>query len=165
MALKIALKPGEKFVINGAVVQNGDRRTTLMIHNRSSILREKDILRAEEADTPARRIYFAIQMMYLERGSEQIYYKEFVQRIAEFINAIRNEEALNTCTQVIELIHEKDYYEGIVLCRKLLKFEETRLNLAATLRALDDPNADPDTRVQALLAEAALHRQRAASES
>ena len=40
MALKVTLKPGEKFVINGAVIVNGDRRSSLVIQNKVSILRE-----------------------------------------------------------------------------------------------------------------------------
>ena len=44
MPLKLSLKPGEKFVLNGAVVQNGDRRGVLVLQNKASVLREKDIL-------------------------------------------------------------------------------------------------------------------------
>ncbi|MDP6692354.1 MAG: flagellar biosynthesis repressor FlbT, partial [Alphaproteobacteria bacterium] len=69
MALKLTLKPGEKFIINGAVVQNSDRRTTLVIQNRASLLREKDIMLPEDATTPMRRIYFTVMMLYLDEGS------------------------------------------------------------------------------------------------
>ena len=41
--LKLSLKPGEKFVLNGAVVQNGDRRGVLILQNKASVLREKDM--------------------------------------------------------------------------------------------------------------------------
>lgn len=68
MALKLSLKPGEKFVLNGAVVQNGDRRGVLILQNRASVLREKDIMQAEDVTTPARRIYFPIMMMYLDES-------------------------------------------------------------------------------------------------
>jgi flagellar protein FlbT len=62
VALKLTLKPKERFFINGAVVVNGDRRSSLLIENNASILREKDIMQEREAGTPVRRIYFAIQM-------------------------------------------------------------------------------------------------------
>ena len=42
MPLKLSLKPGEKFVLNGAVVQNGDRRGVLILQNKASVLREND---------------------------------------------------------------------------------------------------------------------------
>ena len=56
MPLKLSLKPGEKFVLNGAVVQNGDRRGVLVLQIKCSVLREKDIMQAEDANSPARRV-------------------------------------------------------------------------------------------------------------
>jgi flagellar protein FlbT len=131
MALKLTLKPGEKFVINGAVVVNGDRRTRLVIQNRVTVLREKDILLPRDATSPAKRIYLPIMMMYLEKDSERSYYEEFVQRITEFITAIADREALETCVRVIECVHAKEYYKGLMACRKLLPFEKERLEYVA----------------------------------
>jgi len=51
LALKLSLKPGEKFVLNGAVVQNGDRRGVLILQNKASVLREKDINTIPKAGT------------------------------------------------------------------------------------------------------------------
>lgn len=132
MALKLTLKPGEKFVINGAVVQNADRRATLVIENKASILREKDIMMPEQANTPMRRIYFAIMMMYLDdRGSKQ-YYEQFVQRMAEFMEAISTPDALAECVNITGYVHEKQYYKALLACRKLFSFEQERLNYVAT---------------------------------
>ena len=75
MALKLSLKPGEKFVVNGAVIANGDRRASLIIQNKVSILREKDILTEEEVNTPARRIYFPIMLMYIDPAGRENYYR------------------------------------------------------------------------------------------
>ena len=77
MPLKLSLKPGEKFVLNGAVVQNGDRRGVLVLQNKASVLREKDIMQLDEATTPARRIYFPVMMMYLDEAGAERQYDEF----------------------------------------------------------------------------------------
>src|SRR6476660_10518740 len=90
MPLKLSLKPGEKFVLNGAVVQNGDRRGVLVLQNKASVLREKDIMQEEEANTPARRIYFPVMMMYLDEANADRYYDEFVRRLSEFMGVISN---------------------------------------------------------------------------
>src|SRR5437763_16740206 len=97
MPLKLSLKPGEKFVLNGAVVQNGDRRGVLILQNKASVLREKDIMQAEDASTPARRIYFPVMMMYLDEAGADRYYDEFVQRLSEFMGVIRNPDVLTVC--------------------------------------------------------------------
>src|SRR3954463_7208829 len=97
MPLKLSLKPGEKFVLNGAVVQNGDRRGVLLLQNKASVLREKDIMQAEEANTPARRIYFPVMMMYLDESNAARYGDEFLRRLSEFMGVIGNPEILKDC--------------------------------------------------------------------
>ncbi len=56
MALKVELKPGERVIIGDCVITNADQRTRLLIEGETPILREKDILTSETANTPARRI-------------------------------------------------------------------------------------------------------------
>ena len=65
MALKVELKPGERIILGESVVTNGSQRTRLTIEGNSPILREKDILTTDTADTPAKRLYLAVQLMYL----------------------------------------------------------------------------------------------------
>ncbi len=67
MALKVELKPGERIILGECVITNADQRTRLVIEGQMPILREKDILTPELADTPAKRIYLAVQLMYTSR--------------------------------------------------------------------------------------------------
>lgn len=128
LALKLSLKPDEKLVINGAVVANADRRTTLIVHNKASILREKDILKEEDVDTPAKRIYFPIMLMYMDPSQKADYYDEFMIRMTEFMNAIRTPEAIELCVKVSRDVMNSSYYAALMGCKKLIKFEETRLS-------------------------------------
>ena len=127
MPLKLSLKPGEKFVVNGAVVQNGDRRGVLILQNKASVLREKDIMQEADAQTPARRIYFAVMMMYLDESGVPRYYDEFIQRLSEFMNVIANPDILVDCVSVSRHCMEKEYYKALMLCRKLVEYEDVRL--------------------------------------
>ena len=127
MALKINLKPGEKLVVNGAVLVNGDRRASMLVQNKASILRQKDILLPEEATTPARRIYFAIMMMYLEPESRITHYTEFALRSAEFMGAIGSREGLDLCIRMGKLVMDGNLYQALATCRKLFDFEKERL--------------------------------------
>ncbi len=67
MALKVELKPGERVIIGDCVITNADQRTRLLIEGETPILREKDILTPETANTPAKRIYLSVQLMYLSK--------------------------------------------------------------------------------------------------
>jgi flagellar protein FlbT len=127
MPLKLSLKPGEKFVLNGAVVQNGDRRGVLMLQNKASVLREKDIMQAEQANTPARRVYFPVMMMYLSELEAQQIFPEFTTRLNEFMSVIRNPKILADCLNISRCVMAKDYYKALMLCRKLIEYEDERL--------------------------------------
>ena len=127
MPLKLSLKPGERFVLNGAVVQNGDRRGTLVLQNKASVLREKDIMQQDEANTPSRRVYFPVMMMYLDEGDAAKYYDEFALRMTEFMGVIRNPEILADCVGVSKHILNQEYYKALMGCRKLVEYEDQRL--------------------------------------
>jgi flagellar protein FlbT len=127
MPLKLSLKPGEKFVLNGAVLANGDKRTSLVIQNKACVLREKDILQPEQADTPARRIYLAIMMMYLDGEASEEPYNEFALRMTEFMGAIRTPAILSLCVDISRDVAQGNYYRALIACRKLFEPERERL--------------------------------------
>jgi flagellar protein FlbT len=132
MALKLSLKPNEKFVLNGAVVQNGDRRAVLLLQNKASVLREKDILQEDEVTTPARHVYFPLMMMYLDEQGSNRYYDEFVRRLTEFMGAIGNPSVLADCVAISKHTMSREYYKALMLCRRLIEYEDERLANVAT---------------------------------
>ena len=125
MPLKLSLKPGEKFVLNGAVVQNGDRRGVLILQNKASVLREKDIMQLDEVTTPAKRIYFPVMMMYLDESAVTKVYDEFVTRLSEFMGATRNPVAMADCVAISKHVLAREYYKALMAARKLVDYEES----------------------------------------
>ncbi|GAA0391872.1 flagellar biosynthesis repressor FlbT [Brevundimonas terrae] len=132
MPLKLSLKPGEKFVLNGAVVQNGDRRGVLVLQNKASVLREKDIMQPEDVNTPARRIYFPVMMMYLDENEASKFYDEFALRLSEFMGVIQNPEILNECVNCSRHVMNRQHYKALMSARKIVDYEEQRLGNVAT---------------------------------
>jgi flagellar protein FlbT len=129
MPLKLSLKPGEKFVLNGAVLSNGDsKRTSLILQNKACVLREKDIMQPAEAVTPARRIYLPIMMMYLDGGGFEEYYSEFALRMTEFMGAVETRSVLASCIEINRDVTEGRFYKALMTCRKLFDFEQERLS-------------------------------------
>ena len=131
MPLKLSLKPGEKFVLNGAVVQNGDRRGVLILQNKASVLREKDIMQAEDADTPARRVYLPVMMMYIDESQASTFYDEFVRRLSDFMGATRNAEIMAECVATSKHVLAREYYKALMSARKLVEYEETITHVAS----------------------------------
>ncbi len=129
MALKLSLKPGEKIVLNGAVIQNGERRATMLLQNKASVLREKDIMQVEDANTPARRIYFPVMMMYLSGNDDAENYNEFALRMTEFMSVISQVSVLEDCVAISKDVMAGEYYKALSRCRKLMDYEAERLNV------------------------------------
>ena len=127
MALKMTLKPGEKFVVNGAVIVNGDRRAHLLMQNNVAILREKDVMQQEDANTPVKRIYFAIQMLYLDEASRETHYEQFSSRLNEFMGAVKDPDILDKCASILASVESQLYYRALLTCRKMIPFERSRL--------------------------------------
>lgn len=128
MPLKLSLKPGEKFVLNGAVLANGDKRANLVVQNKACLLREKDILQPDQANTPAKRIYFPIMMMYLDGAASDTYYDQFCTRMSEFMDAVRGRDVLATCVEISKDVMIGAYYKALVKCKALFEYEQERLS-------------------------------------
>ena len=103
----------------------------LLLQNKASVLREKDIMQAEEVTTPARRIYFPVMMMYLDEAGAPKYYNEFAQRLSEFMGVIQNQAILVDCVNVSKYAMAREYYKALMLCRKLIEYEDERLGNVA----------------------------------
>lgn len=131
MALKLTLKPGEKIAINGAVVVNGDRRTEFIVENKASILRESDIMRTEEATTPARRVYLPVMMMALDPSARKSMFLEFDRRLTELAGVLSDPSALSLCLKISAAVANGAYYKALGHCRALIEFETERLSHVA----------------------------------
>ena len=100
MPLKLSLKPGEAVVVNGAVVRNGDRRGVLLLENQARVLREKDVMQPEDADTPVKLAYFSLMQMYLVGETEGPAYDSAIQAIGGIL-ASTDDEATRESALVI----------------------------------------------------------------
>lgn len=127
MTLKLTLKPGERIAVNGAVIVNGERRAEFVVENRASILREKDIMRAEEATTPARRVYFPVMMMALDPAARDGAFAEFERRLTEIAGVLSDPAALALCLRISAAVANGAYYKALGSCRALIEFETERL--------------------------------------
>ncbi|MGO9358555.1 MAG: flagellar biosynthesis repressor FlbT [Xanthobacteraceae bacterium] len=121
MALKVELKPFERIIIGESLITNSETRTTFLIEGEAPILREKDILTAETANTPVKRLYLCIQMMYLEKNipKYQDLYMDFVRDLLE--NQPNFRKSIETASK---LILSGSLYHSLKEVRKMIKREE-----------------------------------------
>jgi len=126
MALKITLKPKERMIIGGAVITNGDAKCELLIENKVTLLREKDILSEEAANSPSRLIYFTIQLMYIDNDNLAAHHKLYWRLVRVVITAAPSTTGL--IDQISEHIVNNRYYQALKLADKLIEYEREVIN-------------------------------------
>lgn len=138
MALKVELKPDERIILGESVITNGNQRTRLFIEGDAPILREKDILTAATADTPAKRVYLAVQLMYLDRNVDK-HADSFLELTRDFLQASPSSAAI--IERINNRILTSDLYKALREAKALISHEEERLKDAkfsgGSLRAHD----------------------------
>jgi flagellar protein FlbT len=123
MALKIILKPQEKMILGGAVISNGSKTgCQLIIENKVTILRDKDIMRETDADTPCRNLYFIIQLMYIDEENFEIHQKNYWSLVNDIVKAAPSTVGL--IDQINEEIVTGRYYQALKTARNLIDFEK-----------------------------------------
>jgi flagellar protein FlbT len=127
MALKVELKPGEKVVIGECVITNGDQRARFLIEGNSAILREKDIMTENRADTPAKRIYLAVQYMYTSRDPSA-FHDGYFSLIKDLVQAAPS--AWPLVESINNLILTGEMYKALKQAAKLMAYEKDLLDNA-----------------------------------
>lgn len=120
MALIIDLKPGEKLLIGEAVIINDNQRTRLHISGKTPIMREKDVLKEDDADTPCKKIYFVIQCMYLS-ATPEIYHEQYFRIVDEIQDAAPTTSVF--FMNINDKIIEGAYYKALKEARDLVAHE------------------------------------------
>ncbi len=127
MALRIELKPGERILIGESVLINSDQRATFLIEGNAPILREKDILTPEQADTPARRIYLAVQLMYTSRDP-RAHHDVYFALMRDIV------QAAPSTWPYVESINNRiltgDLYKALKEAKNLVQYEQELLENA-----------------------------------
>ncbi len=139
MALKVELKPNERVIIGSAVVRNTDQRTALIIEGRAPILRENDILIPSDATSPAKLVYLALQILYID-STAACHLETYQGLCAQFL------EAVPSATPIIARmdlhVNNGDYYRAIKEARKLVEYERKLLDHAKQISSVQ-PDQSP----------------------
>src|ERR1700688_4846860 len=124
MPLRVELKPFERIIIGETVLINSGTRTSFLIDGEAPILREKDTVTAETANTPVKRLYFCVQMMYLKNDIPRYRtsYLGFVKDLRETVPGSRD-----VIDGVNAHVSGGALYKALQEIRKLMKTEEQQL--------------------------------------
>lgn len=129
--LVLKLGPKERVLINGAVIENGDRRSRLSIVTpNANILRLRDAIHPEEVNTPVRRVCYITQLVLsgdADPKDAKIQLMRGVEQLSQVLTDADSRKVLNTATSDIQ---NKQYYQALKALRSLLPREERLLSAA-----------------------------------
>ena len=128
--LRISLKAGERLIVGGAVVKNGKTRCDLLIENDVPILRGREVLSLDDADSPCRRIVFTIQLMYVDPTHAAEHQTLYAQLVQEVLQA--SPSMTPVITEIGQRIAVGRFYQALKLGRKLIAYEEELIGHVAT---------------------------------
>ena len=120
MPLRIELKPSERLIINGALIRNLDRRSTFMVESQCKFLRESEIIRETDADTPCKQLCVTLQVIYLADDPAE----------AENLLVLQSTEILKTISgaapyllEIHDEVAAKNYHKAIKAGKRLIEYE------------------------------------------
>jgi flagellar biosynthesis repressor protein FlbT len=121
VALKIELKPNERFILGDCVVTNHGPRTRLSIEGVTPILREKDIMTPGRADGLAKRIYLALQLLYTSKRPQE-HYGSYLRLVREMLQLVPSSRPF--IDSINNRILTGELYKALKETRKLIAYEE-----------------------------------------
>ncbi|WP_048647441.1 flagellar biosynthesis repressor FlbT [Nitratireductor soli] len=121
--LKISMKANEKIYVNGAVIRT-DRKVTLEFLNNVQFLMENHVLQAEDARTPLRQLYFAVQIMLMTPDSADEARKIFSSLLPRLLENFSNERIRAGLKQADQMVGDGQVYDALREIRALYPIEE-----------------------------------------
>jgi flagellar protein FlbT len=123
--LVLKLAPKERVVINGAVVENGDRRSRLSILTPdANILRLRDAIHPDEANTPVRRICYVAQLAVSGDADLATAKSQLLLGIEQLSQVFRDADSRETLAQATKAVSGGQFYKALRALRKILPREE-----------------------------------------
>lgn len=126
--LVLKLGPKERILINGAVIENGDRRSRLQILTPDArILRLRDAIHPDEANTPVRRVCYSAQLLLsgdLDPAEARL---SLLRRIEELSQVFTDPDSRASLTEATEALIEDRHYRCLKALRALLPREDRLL--------------------------------------
>lgn len=128
MGLRLSLKPNEKLIINGCVVRNSGRRQMFTIENQADVIREADLLDADQAATPVSQVYYFVQSALLSPDTREKLVPIIQTKLGKLATVFEDQTA-GHIFEAANYVSVGDYYKALSSLRQVMKREAQLLAL------------------------------------
>lgn len=127
--LVLKLSPKERVLINGVVIENGDRRSRLSIMTPdANILRLRDAIHPEDAKTPVRRVCFAMQLILSGDKKPDEAHLPLMRQLEELSQIFRDNDSRQILAEATQGLMDGQHYRSLKALRSLLPREDRLLS-------------------------------------
>jgi flagellar protein FlbT len=123
--LVLKLGPHERVLINGAVIENGDKRSRLAVMTpNANILRLRDAINPEEVTTPVRRVCYIAQLVLsgdADAGDARLQLLRGIEQLSQVLTDFDSRQQLTAASRAVL---DDQYYQALKALRSLLPREE-----------------------------------------
>ena len=128
MGLIIKLSPGERLIVNGSIIRNGDRSSRFEVENLSDVLRGNEILAEAQCTTPVLRLQGRIQMALVSRDNRDELVVDIMSRLHDLEQVLGQSCAEHIFT-ARKLINEGQFYAAFRALKPVARHEEVLLEM------------------------------------
>lgn len=131
--LILKLRPHERFLVNGAAMENGSRRCHLNILTPdSNVLRLRDAIDPAEANTPVRRICYIAQMVVAGEADPVDARCQLEIGLTQLAEVFNDKNSLQHLERAREAVADESFYQALRSLRALMPAEDHLMALAGT---------------------------------
>ncbi len=139
-SFRVSMKPNERIYVNGAVLKF-DRKTSLEFLNDVHFLLESQVMQAEDADTPLKRLYFVVQILLMAPQDTAAATGAFNEQLHQLLTTFEEPYVLNELKNVDRLVKEARYHEAMKVLRSLYAIEKKIFDSIETSFPFEDSEA------------------------
>lgn len=123
--LVLKLGPKERVLINGAVIENGDKRSRLAIMTPNAhILRLRDAIHPGEVNTPVRRVCYIAQLVLSGDAEPEQAKLQLLRGIEQLSQVLVDYDSRIQLSAATAAVLEGQHYNALKALRSLLPREE-----------------------------------------
>jgi flagellar protein FlbT len=123
--LRLKLRPNERVLINGAVIENGRTQVELRVLTpQTKILRLRDALHPDHIDTPTKRVCYVAQLVVAGEVTPEQALSQFVRGVVALKQVFLDPGSQATMDQAIQFARAGNFYKAMQCMRRILRYEE-----------------------------------------
>jgi len=122
--LVLKLRPRERFMVNGVVLQNGDKRSNIIVvTDEVNVLRLRDAIHPDDVKTPVTRVCYIAQLVLAGETEPKAATKQLISGIEQLSQVFTDSDSRANLNAATESVTNGKYYQALKSLRTLLSRE------------------------------------------